>query len=157
MHGYRLIIICTSSQSSPPSGEGINESMEHYLRVSAQQEADDLLSLQAVSSPKRPGSKSVYEYQEVPEGRSEFSFGGNTGRLTRIKRFFKFGHKKRGEFETVNTLRYYNINGQNLAIILGAIVYMPRCACASKVIYGSVCGCLCRLHAAAHRVLLYST
>ncbi len=32
-----------------------------------------------LSSPKIPGSESVYEYQEVPEGRSEFTPGGNKG------------------------------------------------------------------------------
>ncbi len=32
-----------------------------------------------LSSPKRPCSESVYEYQEVPEGRSKFTPGGNEG------------------------------------------------------------------------------
>ncbi len=95
--------IQSASLSYLISGEGLNRemtlSMEHHVRVSTQQEADDLLFLQADSSPKRSGSHSVYEYQEIPKGRSEFSPGGNTGRLTlgtRLKNFFKIG--QRGEY-----------------------------------------------------------
>ena len=94
-------------QSASPSyfisGEGLNGevtlSMEHHVRVSTQEESDDLIFLQADSSPKRSSSKSVYEYQEVPQGRSEFTPGGNKGTLTmvtRLKKFFKIGQKKRG-------------------------------------------------------------
>ncbi len=94
-------------QSASPSyfisGEGLNGevtlSMEHHVRVSTQEESDDLIFLQADSSPKRSGSKSVYEYQEVPQGLSEFTLGGNKGTLTmftRLKKFFKIGQKKRG-------------------------------------------------------------
>ena len=80
---------------------GVTLSMEHHVLVSTQEEADDLLFLQADSSPKRSGSKSVYEYREVPQGRSEFIPGENKGRLmliTQLKKFFKIGQKKRGDF-----------------------------------------------------------
>ncbi|XP_064404111.1 uncharacterized protein LOC135349511 isoform X2 [Halichondria panicea] len=94
--------IQSASPSYLISGEGLNRevtlSMEHHVRVSTQQEADDLLFLQADSSPKRSGSKSIYEYQEIPEGRSEFSLGRNTGRLTRRlskKKFVKVGFRAR--------------------------------------------------------------
>ena len=87
------------------SGDGLNGevtlSMEHHVRVSTQEEADDLLFLQADSSPKRSGSKSIYQYREVQKGRSEFPPGGDTGRLTlstRLKNFFKIGRRKRGEY-----------------------------------------------------------
>ena len=98
--------IQSASPSYLISGEGLNGevtlSMEHHVRVSTHQEADDLLFLQADSSPKRSGSKSMYEYQEVQEGRSEFTPGGNTGRLTlgtRLKNFFKIGRRgKKGEY-----------------------------------------------------------
>ena len=97
--------IQSASPSYLISGEGLNGevtlSMEHHVRVSTQQEADDLLFLQADSSPKRSGSHSVYEYQ-VSEGRSKFTPGGNTGRLTlgtRLKNFFKIGQRRiKGEY-----------------------------------------------------------
>ncbi len=101
-----VFVMPSGIQSASPSylisGEGLNGevtlSMEHHVRVSTQQEADDLLFLQADSSPKRFCLKSVYEYQEVPEGRSEFTPGGNTGRLTRRlpkKQFVKVGFRAR--------------------------------------------------------------
>ncbi len=98
--------IQSASPSYLISGDRLNGevilSMEHHVRVSTQEEANDLLFLQADSSPKRSGSKSVYEYQEVPDGRSEFTPGKNKGTLTlvtRLKNFFKVGQKKRGEFQ----------------------------------------------------------
>ena len=99
--------IQSASPSYLISGEGINGevtlSMEHHVLVSTQQEADDLLFLQADSSPKRSGSHSVYEYKKVPEERSkaEFKPGGNTGRLIRRlskKQFFKVGARIRKWF-----------------------------------------------------------
>ncbi len=98
--------IQSASPSYLISGEGLNGevtlSMEHHVRVSTHQEADDLLFLQADSSPKRSGSKSMYEYWEVEEGRSKFTPGGNTGRLTlgtRLKNFFKIGRRgEKGEY-----------------------------------------------------------
>ena len=78
----------------------VTVSMEHYVRVSTQEEADGLVWLQADSSPKRSDSKSVYVYQKVPEGSSEFPFEGNKGRLTmmftRLKKFLKIGQTNRG-------------------------------------------------------------
>ena len=94
--------IQSASPSYLISSEGLDGevtlSIEHHVRVSTQQEADGLLFLQADSSPKRSGAHSVYEYQEIPEGKSEFSPGGNTGRLTsRLskKKFFKVGARIR--------------------------------------------------------------
>ncbi len=79
--------IQSASPSYLISGEGLTGEvtlcMEHHVRVSTQEEANDLIFLQADSSPKRSGSKCVYQYQEVLEGRSEFTPGENTGRLTR--------------------------------------------------------------------------
>ncbi len=97
-----VFVIPGGIQSASPSylisGEGINGevtlSMEHHVRVSTQQEANDLVFLQADSSPKIVGSKSVYVYREVPDGRSEFNPRENTGRLTRRlpkKQFLKVG------------------------------------------------------------------
>ncbi len=92
--------IQSASPSYLISGEGLNVevtlNMEHHVRVSTQQEADDLLFLQADSSPKRSGTKRVYEYREVQEGgsKAEFTPGGNSGKLTRRlskKKFFKVG------------------------------------------------------------------
>ena len=101
---WDVFVMPEGIQSASPSylisGDGLNGmvtlSMEHHVRVSTRQEADDLLFLQADSSPKRSGSKSVYEFKEVPEGRLKAKFipGGNTGRLTRRlskKLFFKVG------------------------------------------------------------------
>ena len=92
--------IQSASPSYLISGEGLNGevtlSIEHHVRVSTQQEADDLLFLQADPSPTKSGSKSVYEYQKVPNGRSEFTPGGNTGRLIRHlskKKFVKVGYR----------------------------------------------------------------
>ncbi|XP_064384971.1 uncharacterized protein LOC135333882 isoform X4 [Halichondria panicea] len=96
--------IRSASPSYLISGEGLNGevtlSMEHHVRVSTQQEADDLLFLQADSSPKKSGSINVYKYQEVQEGgsKAEFTPGGNTGRLTRRlskKKFVKVGFRNR--------------------------------------------------------------
>ncbi|XP_064384761.1 uncharacterized protein LOC135333677 isoform X2 [Halichondria panicea] len=122
-------------QSASPSylicGEGLNGevtlSMEHHVRVSTQQEADDLLFLQADSSPKRSVSKSIYVYQEVPV--SEFTPGGNTGRLklgTRLKNFFKIGRRKRGNTDSnLYTVRVYrspsHTTGDRLAIIVASL------------------------------------
>ncbi len=69
-----VFVMPSGIQSASPSylisGEGLHGevtlSMEHHVRVSTQQEADDLLFLLADLSPKRSGSKSVYE---VLEGR----------------------------------------------------------------------------------------
>ncbi|XP_064384751.1 uncharacterized protein LOC135333672 isoform X2 [Halichondria panicea] len=125
--------IQSASPSYLISGEGLNGEvtlrMEHHIRVSTQQEADDLLFLQADSSPKRSGSNSVYEYQEVQKGRSEFPPGGNTGRLTlgtRLKNFFKIGRRKRGNTDSnLYTVRVYrsppHTTGDRLAVIVASL------------------------------------
>ncbi|XP_064389780.1 uncharacterized protein LOC135337741 isoform X5 [Halichondria panicea] len=132
-----VFVIPEGIQSASPSylisGEGLNRevtlSMEHHVRVSTQQEADDLLFLQADSSPKRSGSKSIYQYQEVQRGRSEFTPGGDTGRLrlsTRLKNFFKIGRRKRGNTDcNLYTVRVYrsspHTTGDRLAIIVASL------------------------------------
>ncbi|XP_064385260.1 uncharacterized protein LOC135334127 isoform X2 [Halichondria panicea] len=122
--------IQSASPSYLISGEGLTGevtlSMEHHVRVSTQQEADDLLFLQADSSPKRSGSHSVYEYQ-VSEGRSKFTPGGNTGRLTlgtRLKNFFKIGQRrKKGKADSnLYTVRVYrsppHTTGDRMALVI---------------------------------------
>ncbi|XP_064385275.1 uncharacterized protein LOC135334138 [Halichondria panicea] len=122
--------IQSASPSYLISGEGLNGevtlSMEHHVRVSTQQEADDLLFLQADSSPKRSGSHSVYEYQ-VSEGRSKFTPGGNTGRLTlgtRLKNFFKIGQRRiKGKADSnLYTVRVYrsppHTTGDRMALVI---------------------------------------
>ncbi|XP_064385076.1 uncharacterized protein LOC135333972 [Halichondria panicea] len=132
-----VFVIPEGIQSASPSylisGEGLNGevtlSMEHHVRVSTQQEADDLLFLQADSSPKISSRKRVYQYQEVQNGRSEFTPGGDTGRLrlsTRLKNFFKIGKRKRGNTDSnLYTVRVYrsppHTTGDMLAIIVASL------------------------------------
>ena len=79
--------------------------MEHHVRVSTREEADDLIFLQADPTPSEGH---VYKYCEVLEGRSEFNPGESNGRLTtrrwsmtflkigsRFKRWFKSECSKR--------------------------------------------------------------
>ena len=84
-----------SSDSSADLNGEITVTMEHHVRVSTREEADDLLFLCAHSSPKRSGSQYLYKYQEVSEGRSEFTPGENKGRLTTTRQlsneFLKIG------------------------------------------------------------------
>ncbi len=107
-----VFVIPEGIQSASPSyfisAEDLHQevtlSMEHHVRVSTQEEAGDLVFLQADSSPQRSGSKIVYKYQEVLDGRSEFTPGGNKGRLTRRlskKQFVKVGHQARVRGECI--------------------------------------------------------
>ena len=67
--------------------------MEHHVKVSTREEADDLVFLQADSHPSQSG---VYQYREVSDGRSEFTLGGNKGRVrlkSLRKKFIKVGKK----------------------------------------------------------------
>ncbi|XP_064384769.1 uncharacterized protein LOC135333680 isoform X3 [Halichondria panicea] len=129
--------IQSASPSYLISSEGINGqvtvSMEHYVRVSTQEEAGNLLFLQADSSPKRSGSKSVYEYREVRKGSSQFTPGGNTGKLTRRlskKRFIKIGRQARVRDSPPNlyTVRVYlsppHTTGDRMALVI--ISYFQR-------------------------------
>ena len=88
-----------SSEGSAGLNREITVTMEHHVRVSTREEADDLLFLCAHSSPKRSGSQYLYEYQEVSEGRSEFTPGENKGRLTTSRQlsneFIKIGISQR--------------------------------------------------------------
>ena len=72
--------------------------LEHHVKVSTNDDASDLLFLQADTTPQSSDSASVYEYQEVPEARAEFLPGESRGRLTTRRfsfKFFKIGLRKR--------------------------------------------------------------
>ncbi|XP_064388689.1 uncharacterized protein LOC135336766 isoform X2 [Halichondria panicea] len=126
--------IQSASPSYLISSEGLDGevtlTMEHHIRVSTQQEANDLLFLQADLFPKRSGSKIVYVYREVPEGKSEFTPGGNKGRLTlvtRLKNFFKVGQRKRGATDSnLYTVRVYRSPPQTTGdriVIIGVCLF----------------------------------
>ena len=71
----------------------VTVTMEHHVKVSTREEADDLVFLQADSHPTQSG---VYQYREVSDGRSEFTPGGNKGRVrlkSLRKKFIKVGKK----------------------------------------------------------------
>ena len=75
------------------AGQEVTVTMEHHVGVSTREEADDLLFLQADPTPSEG---CVYKYREVSEGRSEFTPGENTGRLTTrhlSQKFLKIGSK----------------------------------------------------------------
>ena len=70
--------------------------LEHHVRVSTDDDANDLLFLQADTTPKMSDSASVYEYREVPEARTEFLPRETTGRLTTRRlsdKFVKVGRR----------------------------------------------------------------
>ena len=83
-----------------PAGREVTVTMEHHVEVSSREEADDLLFLQADTTP---GEGRVYKYREVSEGRSEFTLGENTGRLTMrhlSEKFFRIGSKVKKWFKS---------------------------------------------------------
>ena len=83
-----------TSESSSCLNREVTVTMEHHVRVSTKEEADNLLFLEADSSPKRSASDCTYQFKEVKEGRSEFIPGENKGRLTTkhvSRKFFKIG------------------------------------------------------------------
>ena len=61
--------LISSDRSDGLNGEA-TVTMEHHVRVSTREEADDLCFLQADPTPDE---RSVYKYSEVSEGRSEFN------------------------------------------------------------------------------------
>ena len=70
--------------------------LEHHVKVSTDDDANDLLFLQADTTPHTSDSASVYEYNEVPEARTEFFPGETTGRLTTRRlsdKFVKVGRR----------------------------------------------------------------
>ena len=84
--------LISSDGSDGLKGE-VTVAMEHHVKVSTREEANDLIFLQADAHPKQLG---VYEYQEVSEGRSEFTPGENSGRVHLNflrKKFIKVGKK----------------------------------------------------------------
>ena len=89
-----------SSDGSAGLNREATVTMEHHVRVSTREEADDLLFLQADPTP-REGR--VYKYREVLEGKSEFTPGENKGRLTTrylSQRFLKIGSKVKKLFRS---------------------------------------------------------
>ena len=84
--------LISSDGSDDLQGE-ITVTMEHHVKVSIREEADNLVFLQADSHPTQSG---IYQYQELSDGRSEFTPGGNKGRVrlkSLRKRFIKVGLK----------------------------------------------------------------
>ena len=80
-----------SIDSSAGLNGEVTVTMEHHVRVSTREEADNLLFLQANPTPSEGR---VYKYKKVLEGRSEFTRGENKGKLTTrqlSKRFLKVG------------------------------------------------------------------
>ena len=72
--------------------------LEHHVKVSTNDDASDLLFLQADTTSQSSDSASVYEYKEVPEARTEFLPGESRGKLTTRRfsfKFFKIGLRKR--------------------------------------------------------------
>ena len=83
--------LISSDGSDDLKGE-VTVTMEHHVKVSTI-EAKNLIFLEADAHPSQSG---VYEYQEVSEGRSEFTSGGNSGRVRLYslrKKFIKVGKK----------------------------------------------------------------
>ena len=73
-------------------------SLEHHVKLNTDDDAKDLLFLQADATPQSSDSASVYEYKEVPDVREEFHAGENRGQLTTRQfsfKFFKVGFRKR--------------------------------------------------------------
>ena len=70
--------------------------LEHHVKVSTDDDANDLLFLQADTTPQTSDSASVYEYKEVPEAKADFLPGENTGTLTTRRlsdKFVKVGRR----------------------------------------------------------------
>ena len=84
--------LISSDDLAGQNGE-VTINMEHHVRVSTKEEADDLLFLQADPTPSEGH---VYKYREVSEGRPEFIPGENKGKLTTKQlatKFLKIGSK----------------------------------------------------------------
>ncbi len=96
--------VVSASPSYLISGEGVSGEvtldMEHYVKVSSHEDADNLSFLEADSSPTRSGDSGLaYRYKEVPKDRTEFTPRENKGRLklvTRVKKLFiKVGRRSK--------------------------------------------------------------
>ncbi len=95
----------SASPSYLISGEGVSGEvtldMEHHVQVCSLEETEDLSFLEVDSSSTISGSgnKPVYQYEEVPKDRAEFTPGKNKGRLRLVvtrKKYVKTGRKKKG-------------------------------------------------------------
>ena len=70
------------SCDDPASLDGeVTVTMDHHVRVSTKEEADDLVFLQADLVPKQSASGCAHVYREVSEGRSKFIPGEKKGKL----------------------------------------------------------------------------
>ena len=100
--------LISSDCSAGLNGE-ITVTMEHHVRESTREEADDLLFLQADPIPVKG---SVYRYRNMSEGRSEFTPGENKGRLSTrhlSERFLKIGYCQKcgGKFSLLKMAGVY--------------------------------------------------
>ena len=87
-----------TTRSDAELDRDVTLTLEHHVNVSTDDDANDLLFLQADTTPQSSDSASVYEYKEVPEARTEFLPGESRGRLTTRRfsfKFFKIGLRKR--------------------------------------------------------------
>ena len=77
----------------------ITLSMEHNVKLTDEQDTQDLLFLQARATPKISNAKTVYEFEEVADLKSEFKSTENKGRLSITRRlserFLKIGFRKK--------------------------------------------------------------
>ena len=95
-----------SSEGSTNLDREVTVTMEHHVRVSTSEEAENLIFLQADSLPKQSDSGSVYEYREVSDGVSEFTSGKSNGKLTvksLLRKFLKVGFRVRATKESGGT------------------------------------------------------
>ena len=91
-----------TSSGSKLDGD-VTLTLEHHVKVSSNDDVNDLLFLQADTTPQTSDSASVYEYKEVPEARAEFLPGETTGRLTTRRlsdKFVKVGRRIKDWFNS---------------------------------------------------------
>ena len=95
-----------SSDSSDGLIGEVTVTMEHHVKVSTRKEASSLVFLQADSHPSQSG---VYQYRVVSDEKSEFTPGGNKGRVrlkSLRKKFIKVGHKTKKRQKGMYTAIY---------------------------------------------------
>ena len=118
------------SESASNLNQEITVAMEHHVQVSTREEADNLLFLEADSSPKSSVSGCSYQFQEVKEGRSKFTPGENRGKLTTkhlTRKFFKVG--LRAKFKKLLGMFMLNCMMNTDVLVCGEIRPMCRAVC----------------------------
>ena len=109
--------------------------LEHHVKVSTDDDANDLLFLQADTTPQTSDSASVYEYKEVPEARTEFLPGETTGRLTTRRlsdKFVKVGRRIKEWFNSELTRQYictYGLCKSNTITCMAVCYYYHISVC----------------------------